>query len=324
MKTRIALYSLVLLFAACVPAKKYNDLLLREQTCSEELEKYKSNSQLYEGRAKEFEAKFTNLQKDVAKLKADTTELGNKYRFMQTQYDKMAAQNEILEKSFDKLRINGARETAELQADLEAKNIELQRKEDALNSLETELLQKQQLLAEREKRVNELEEAIRRKDEAQRMLKDKVAAALKGFENKGLSVVQKDGKIYVSLEAKLLFPSGSTAVDPEGKKALVELAKVLQDEKELEIVVEGHTDTDKLNSSSYPHNNWELSVLRATSVVEILLANSKMDPKQLMAAGRSEFHPVDPANKAKNRRIEIIISPNLNELFNIISQDGQD
>jgi chemotaxis protein MotB len=124
----------------------------------------------------------------------------------------------------------------------------------------------------------------------------------------------------VSLEAKLLFKTGSTFVEEEGKKALVELAKVLEHEKDIEIIVEGHTDTDKLASSTSPKNNWELSVLRSTSVVEIMTSNSKMNPAQLMAAGRSEFHPVDSQDKAKNRRIEIIISPNLNELFEIINK----
>ena len=168
--------------------------------------------------------------------------------------------------------------------------------------------------------MNELEEAIKRKDEAQLQLKDRVAKALVGFEKKGLSVVQKNGRIYVSMEAKLLFKSGSTFVEKEGQEAIVELAKVLQDEKDLEIIVEGHTDSDALKSASHPKNNWELSVLRATSVVDIMLNNSNMDPKKLMPAGRSEFLPVDPNDNAKNRRIEIIISPNLNELFDIISK----
>jgi chemotaxis protein MotB len=166
-----------------------------------------------------------------------------------------------------------------------------------------------------------LEEAIKRKDEATRLLKTKVANALKGFESQGLTVIQKNGKIYVSMEAKLLFASGSTSVEQNGKNALIELAKVLEVEKELEIIVEGHTDSDKLVSPNHPKSNWELSVLRATSVVDILLSNSQMSPMQLMAAGRSEYHPVDPKDKAKNRRIEIIISPNLNELFEIISKD---
>jgi len=152
-------------------------------------------------------------------------------------------------------------------------------------------------------------------------LKKKVTDALIGFENQGLKVEQKNGKIYVSMEAKLLFKSGSIVVEAEGKSALLQIGKALESESDLEIVVEGHTDTDKLSSAAIPRNNWELSVLRATSVVEILLANSKMNPTRIVAAGRSEFQPVDPADKAKNRRIEIIISPDLDELFDIISND---
>ena len=149
-------------------------------------------------------------------------------------------------------------------------------------------------------------------------MKDKVAAALTGFTDKGLTVEQKNGKVYVSMEAKLLFPSGSTKVDSKGKEALVKLAKALEGVSDLEIVVEGHTDTDKMSSSSHPKNNWELSVLRATAVVEIMMANSTITPQILSASGRSEYHPVDPSDKAKNRRIEVIITPNLDELFKII------
>jgi chemotaxis protein MotB len=318
---RFALFLVSLtVLASCVPAKKYNELLEKEKKCSEELERYKSSAITNEGKAKDLQSRYDLLQKEATALKEDTSDLGNRHRLLQTEYDKTTAQLESMERAFDKLRITGARETATLQAELEAKNLELQRKEDALLSLESELKTKQQQLEEREQRVNELEEMIRRQDEAAQLLKNKVAAALKGFESQGLTVEYKNGKIYVSMEAKLLFASGSTVVEPNGKKALIELAKVLENEKELEIIVEGHTDTDKLNSSVSPKNNWELSVLRSTSVIEILTGNSKINPAHLMAAGRSEFHPVDPANKAKNRRIEIIIAPNLSELYDLISK----
>ena len=233
----------------------------------------------------------------------------SKFFYISDAETKLFLEDRFLSKSLD-----------EVLASLETKNLELQRKEDALLELEAELNRKSKLLEEREKRVNELEELIKRKDAAVEALRNKVAAALKGFEDKGLTVVEKNGKIYVSLEAKLLFASGSTKVESEGQRALIDLAYVLQEEKDIEIIVEGHTDADKINSSVHPKNNWELSVLRATSVVQIMLANSSMDPTQLTAAGRSEFIPVDPDDKAKNRRIEIIISPNLNELFEIISK----
>lgn len=320
MQRAIIFGTLAALAVSCVPAKKYNELVERERVCSEELATYKASALNNEGKAKELETRYEQLKQDVSRLKADTLKMGSDLRFLQAQYDLIVAENEANERKIDQMRLNGAKESAGYQADLEAKNLELQRKEDALKALESEIGAKQRLLEEREQRVAELEEAMQRKDDAIKQLKTKVSNALKGFENKGLTVVEKNGKIYVSLEAKLLFASGSTAVEPEGKRALVDLAKVLESEKDMEIVVEGHTDTDKLSSAAHPKNNWELSVLRATSVVEIMTGNSKMNPAQLMAAGRGEFHPVDPKDKAKNRRIEIIISPNLNELFEMIGQ----
>ncbi len=314
-------FIVLLLLSACVPAKKYKDLLEREKVCSEELAKFKKSSGEYEALSKDLQTNFANASRDLSKLIQDTTALGSKYRLLLRDYTIIDGEYKSMQKSFDKLKNLSARETAELQNQLEAKNNELQIKEDALLKLDQELKEKQRLLIEREKRVNELEEAIRKKDAAVQLLKAKVANALRGFENQGLSVVQKNGKIYVSLEAKLLFKSGSTLVEAEGVRALVELGKALESEKDLEIIVEGHTDTDKLNSSTSPKNNWELSVLRATSVVQILLNNSSMTPSQIMAGGRGEFLPVDESDKAKNRRIEVIISPNLNELFEIISSE---
>lgn len=319
MKSIIIFALVTLSLSACVSAKRFKEMEERERICADELAKYKKSSNDFEAQAKDLGTKYDICSKDVVQLKQDTSKLGSTFRLLKRDYDLLKTQHTSLENSFEKLKNLSAKETAALQADLESKNRELQKKEDALLKLDQELKEKQKLLVEREKRVNELEEAIRKKDAVVQLLKAKVANALRGFENQGLTVVQKNGKIYVSLEAKLLFKSGSTFVEPEGRKALVELGKALETEKDLEIVVEGHTDTDKLNSSVSPKNNWELSVLRATSVVEILLANSSMSPTQVMAAGRGEFLPVDPADKAKNRRIEVIISPNLNELFEIIS-----
>lgn len=310
----------IYLLLACVPAKKYNELLEREALCSEELTKYKSSSISNEDRAKELESKLIYLQNELVNLKEDTLRLSEKYKTMQVQYDRMVVQNLEFEKKLEKDRQSRIKQTGTLQNDLDSKNLELQHKEDALANLDKELKQKQALLVDREKRVAELEEALKRKDEGVKALQNKVANALRSYENKGLTVVEKNGKIYVSLEAKLLFNSGSTTVEEQGKKALIDLAKVLENEKDLEIIVEGHTDNDKLESASYPKNNWELSVLRATSVVEIMTKNSKINPAILMAAGRSEFLPVDAKDKAKNRRIEVIISPNLNALFELISK----
>lgn len=318
---RIVFGGLLLMgIASCVPAKKYNELLEKEKACSEELAKFKTDALNYEAEAKNFKSKYEVFKEEVNQLKADTTELGANYRKLRAKYDHIIQVNEALETNYNKLQLSGAAETARLTTDLEAKKIELQRREDELLVLEQEMAKKEALLADREERVRELETMIAEQEAATRALKEKVATALRGFENKGLTVVERDGKIYVSMEAKLLFASGSTKIEEGGKQALIELAKVLEPEKELEVIVEGHTDTDALRSSAHPKNNWELSVLRSTSVIEIMLNNSNIDPKQLMAAGRSEFHPVDPSDKAKNRRIEVIISPNLNALYDLIKK----
>jgi len=168
----------------------------------------------------------------------------------------------------------------------------------------------------------ELEGVIAQKDAILRDLKARLTEALLGFKDKGLEVYEKNGKIYVSLAAKLLFASGSTEVGDAGKQAVIELAKVLETTQDLEIVVEGHTDTDKIRSTSIPRNNWELSALRSTAVVQIMLGNSAMDPTKVSAAGRSEFLPVDVNDKAKNRRIEVVITPDLSPLYEVMNQEG--
>ena len=321
MKKSVLFFVLLALASACVSSKKFKALEAQQKICAEELEKMKQSNQDYEAKVKELQASVDALKKEAVSLKSDTTKLGTSVRSLSRELSKSMKELDELTKTFDKYKSTGAKEASALQKQLEQKNIELQKKSEDLVSLEAELKTKQKLLEEREQRVNELEELLKRQEDALKALKKKVTDALIGFENQGLNVEQKNGKIYVSMEAKLLFKSGSIVVESEGKKALLQIGKALENESDLEIVVEGHTDSDKLTSASIPRNNWELSVLRATSVVEILLANSKMNPTRIVAAGRSEFQPVDPADKAKNRRIEIIISPDLDELFDIISND---
>ncbi|OFZ60333.1 MAG: hypothetical protein A3D92_11790 [Bacteroidetes bacterium RIFCSPHIGHO2_02_FULL_44_7] len=320
MKLIFGISVFALLMASCVPAKKYNELVDREKLCSEELAQYKSRSLTFEEQAATLEAKVGVLSEVILQLRADTTALGQDYRTMTAKYNQLSEIIETLETNYDKLRLSGARDVAQLQGELEAKRIELREKEERLYALEEELKKKEVALLEREQRVMELEKLMRDQEEAAQLLKNKVALALNSFKDKGLKVEERNGKIYVSLEARLLFASGSISVEPEGKLALIDLAKVLESEKDLEIIVEGHTDTDKMAGNTHPKNNWELSVLRSTSVIAIMLDNSMMDPKQIMAAGRSEFIPVDPNDKAKNRRIEVIISPNLNALYDLINK----
>lgn len=318
MKQLVYIFSLCLL-ASCVPIKKYQDLETNYKKCQEEQADYKSKSLDYESKMKELQSSQEVLSKDVKTLKADTSRLGSEFRRVAVEYDRVSEAYADLEKKYTKLLSAGSADMAQLVNDLEETRVTLQKKEDRLNQLEKELNQREKILLEKEARINELESIIKEQELAVERLRSKIAEALLGFKDKGITVEERDGKIYVSMEAQLLFASGKTDVNPEGKGALIDLAKVLESQNDIDIIVEGHTDTDAMNSSAHPKDNWELSVLRATSVVKIMLGNSKMDPSTITAAGRSEFHPVDPNNKAKNRRIEIIIAPDLSQLFELIS-----
>jgi len=179
--------------------------------------------------------------------------------------------------------------------------------------------------AAKEARVNELEEILSRQETVVQELRRTVSSALLGFENNGLTIEIKHGKVYVSLEESLLFASGSTTVDRRGETALRELAKVLERNPEINIMIEGHTDDVPLRSSSAPRDNWDLSVLRATAIVRILMNHANIQPQRFVVAGRGEYMPIDPAKTAearrKNRRTEIILTPKLDALFEIIEMN---
>jgi chemotaxis protein MotB len=179
-------------------------------------------------------------------------------------------------------------------------------------------------LKKREARLREVEDALRKRDEATNALKDKLQKALLGFQQNGLTVDIRNGKVYVSLTDKLLFPSGSIVIDARGKQALDQLAAVLNKETDINIAVEGHTDNKKVVNLGQIKDNWDLSVLRSTSVCRYLTEVEKIDPHRLTATGKSEFQPVDasgtPESLAKNRRIEIILTPKLDELYNLITK----
>ena len=197
----------------------------------------------------------------------------------------------------------------------------LLKEKERLEALNSKLGQLEVDLKQREQRVNELESALARKDSIAKAIKDKIAEALIRFENKGLSIEQKNGKVYVSLENSLLFASGSWNIDANGKQAISDLAEALSENPDVDILIEGHTDADAYNGSGVIKDNWDLSVMRATAIVRILTDNG-VDPTRLTAAGRSKYVPVasneTAAGKAANRRIEIIISPDLGAILDII------
>ena len=231
--------------------------------------------------------KIENLEKEVSKLKKDTTLMAEELRDLQSNYNEVDA-------NYKKLKNNSSSEITKLSGDLAA----------------------------REKRLKEVEEVLRKRDEATNALKEKLQQALLGFTKSGLTVEIKNGKVYVSLTDKLLFPSGSIIIDEKGKQALTQLANVLKQQPEINIAVEGHTDNQKINNLGQIKDNWDLSVLRATSVVRYLTENEKVESVRMTATGKGEFQPLgtnaNADGRSKNRRIEIVLSPKLDELYNLI------
>ena len=231
--------------------------------------------------------KIENLEKEVSKLKKDTTLMAEELRDLQNNYNTVDA-------NYKKLKSNSSSEITKLSGDLAA----------------------------REKRLKEVEEVLRKRDEATNALKEKLQQALLGFTKNGLTVEIKNGKVYVSLTDKLLFPSGSIIIDEKGKQALTQLANVLKQQPEINIAVEGHTDNQKINNLGQIKDNWDLSVLRATSVVRYLTENEKVESVRMTATGKGEFQPLgtnaNADGRSKNRRIEIVLSPKLDELYNLI------
>ena len=231
--------------------------------------------------------------------------------------------------AMDVLKKGSEREASKLMMQIEGVQGDLQTREAELQKLSQEMTEKQRsLLAmeseldRRNRRLLELERIVSRQDSAVRALRNKVSAALTGLENNGLTVSVRQGKVYVSLDEKLLFKSGSIVVDPAGVSALKKLAVILEQNSDISITIEGHTDDVPLTSSPSMRDNWDLSVKRATSIVRILLESGKIEPSRLTAAGRGEFVPVDAANtptaRQKNRRTEIILMPKLDELFQML------
>lgn len=322
---------------ACVPQRKFEDMEGKYETCQEELAGLKRANQTLETDNTELNSKLEDLTNRMGYLKKDTTRLGRDYRNLDENYQNLTRTYKELLDLQDQMQQGNAIEMRKMrqkindtQADLVLKQDELRSLADSLNAksesltgLQMELEGLKGELEQRELRVKELEDILHRKDSVVNALKDKVADALYGFKDQGLSVELKNGKVYVSLENQLLFKSGSYTVDSKGKSAIKKLAAVLEKNSDINIVVEGHTDSDAYNGSGQLKDNWDLSVIRATQIVKLLIEYGKLDPQRVSASGRGEFVPVDAADtpeaKKKNRRIEIILTPKLDELFEILN-----
>lgn len=313
---------------SCVPSRMHNELKAKKAACDKENEELKAANLQLNTKLSELQATVEELKSRVSGLEADTSRLGTDYRETRDAYDKLNAQYQALLKDGPNA-VSNTEATKKLIRDLQKTQEELQRKED-------ELVKKAKSLAEKEanlqsmsgeldaknRRLAELERILAAKDSAANALRNSVSNALLGYKDKGLSVEMKNGKVYVMMEERLLFATGSIVVDPKGVEALRDLGTVLEKNPDISILIEGHTDNVPMKGAGEIKDNWDLSVMRATSVVKILLSNSKVSPQRLTAAGRGEFIPVDKANtveaRRKNRRIEIILTPKLDEILKLL------
>jgi chemotaxis protein MotB len=319
---------IVILGIGCVPAKKmealqtsYNNL----QAQYDELNTLKVFG----------DSNYNELQRKYAELDKNYNGCVLSYDRQALEVEKLKEQYAALNQNYEKLLKNNAETSSSLQLELAKLSKELDAKEREIFAKETnviaqerenEALKKEldgleQSLLEREKVVNDLQARLAMQEKSLGDLKKKLTNSLIGYQNSGISVVEKSGKIYVSLDNSLLFPSGKTSVDAKGKQALLSIAESLKDLEGFDIMVEGHTDNVPISTSAI-QDNWDLSVLRATSVVRYLTNEGGVNPLKIIPSGRSEYVPVDPSNtkeaKAKNRRIEIILSPKLDQLLEIV------
>ena len=303
----------ILFVTGCVPMSQFAEVRDDRDALDQDLE---TLTQQVEALRLAVAEKDGQAQEDARKMEvlaADTARCGTALRSCGARNAELEALNAMLTGELERKRSASGAEQAALLSELQRIRADLQFQEDSLLALERDL-------RDREARVAELTRLLEAQKSAGEALKAKLNDALFAFRNRGLEVEERDGKVYVRLASKLLFASGSTAIDPEGRNALIGLARAIEGETGFEIVVEGHTDDVAFNSSTSPKNNWELSVLRSTAVVEVLTANSGLDPAQLTAAGRSEFHPRDPEDRNRNRRIEVVLSPKLDGLYDLLEE----
>ncbi len=306
-------FVLVLLSAlsSCVSSKKYQELDEKYIKLRSENVELKEKVDTLENKLLKCSSELEDVKFQYANLKQQYETLNKLYTVKENAYKKLQASYDALSQSSSQTLAYEAEKSKKLLKELEKK--------------EAELAKERQELDAKIKKIQQLESMIAEKDAKLENLKSSLSRALVDFEGKGLKVEQKNGKIYISMENKLLFDSGSWNVKQNGKDAIETIANVLSINPDMEIMIEGHTD----NVPYKPHgpilDNWDLSVKRATSVVRQIMKNKHIDPKRLIAAGRSKYMPVadnsTPEGRAKNRRIEVILTPNLDNIMELLQSD---
>ena len=314
---RILFTTVTLIFiTSCVSPKVYKDLEGKYATLKKVNRQLSDKNETLLNAKNKAEKELAQLQKDYDKTVAMRDKLQSDYNALKSSHDNLTASYDALEKNSSEAIAENIQKNRELLAQLEAKEQALATENARLKKLEKDL-------KNRSEQVAELENLIAAKDAAMTALKNAISKALTDFEGKGLTIEQRNGKVYVSMENKLLFKSGSWAVGSQGRKAVQQLGKVLGDNPDIGVLIEGHTDNVPYKGNAQLSGNWDLSTKRATAIVNILRENTAINPENLTAAGRGEFAPIatneTAEGKAKNRRIEVILTPKLDEITKLLN-----
>ena len=295
MKKITAFIIIALSLSSCVSIRVFNDLESRYAQLKDNFNRQTKSIETLNTEIKDLTEKFITLENTLEETEKSLNQKQQKI--------------EKLESSLDLLKLNSETALKESIAENE--------------SLLDKIALRENELTDRMARVDELEGLIARQEEAMRSLKEKLSDALLNFEGKGLTVEARDGKVYVSMENKLLFRSGSWTVESDGERAIAGLGSVLADNPDISVLIEGHTDNVPYSGKGPLKGNWDLSTKRATAIVKQLLENPDILPQNLTAAGRGEYLPIAPnstrVGRASNRRIEVVLSPQLDEIKQIIN-----
>jgi chemotaxis protein MotB len=322
----------VCFLASCVPAQKFKETESKMNNYKSELDLTKQNLEQLSVENTEMKQKLGKTETQLNSLIKDSMARSGEMDRISKDLDNKKYQLSELQETQESILKGNAKETAKLLKQLQTTQEDLKKKEEALNLTEKNLEEKRRNLEnltlelnKRDARLNELEGILFRKDSVVNNLKQKVSDALLGFEKDDLTVKVQNGKVYVSMEDKLMFKSASASIDAKGQEALKKLAKILEQNPDINITIEGHTDNVPFKSDSKTEDNWDLSVQRSTEIIRLILRSSKIDPHRLIAAGRGEYAPITNNKtseaRSKNRRTEIILTPKLDELFKILESN---
>ena len=346
MSKQLAFGSIILLLSflfSCVPAKRYQEVVAQRDSLDRA---HRGSLRIADSLRignKELRGDNTRLGLQVKQLIRDSLEREGTLARTRDELADLKYSYGQLEANQRAIVEGNQRETSKMLTEMQRMQGELLQRERAVKGLEEQLYQRRQELDRVERQqensrkaldslragIEAMASALSAKHEALEKLQQFqvvtmqwIARALFGVEGRGLTVHEKGGRVHISIEDKLLFKSGSYDIDRQGVEAIKQLVPILEQYPDLNIVVEGHTDDVPMKGVGPIADNWDLSAKRATTIVKLLLEGTSIPPHNISAAGRAEFHPIDQTKTAEARqknRTEIILTPNLNEIMDLLN-----